>query len=224
MGPWPVQIRLHTGATDKEYVATRGWESATLSECPLHGRGRCGLHRNGTYPRVKPQGCRVARYYCPEGHCTFSLLPDCLASRLSSSLDAIEEVALAVELAPSLEAAASALRPDIELPGAIRWTRRRVDSVRRLMLTIVTLFALPSAPSLAALRVHFERPTVLMFLRDEASGQLPVLPPYVGFGPRTHPKRARDGPSNTKRGQTRSAHRPSRASRSAAFGWHDQGR
>lgn len=84
-----------------------------------------------------------------------------------------------------------------------------MDSVRRLMLTVVTLMALPCAPSVSALRVHFERPTVLMFLRDEGAAQLPVLPPYFGFGPRHRPKRARDGPSNTKRGQTPGAHRPS---------------
>jgi hypothetical protein len=40
---------------------------------------------------------QVARWYCPTGHTTFSLLPDCLASRLSGTLDADEEVVAAVD-------------------------------------------------------------------------------------------------------------------------------
>ena len=37
--------------------------------------------RHGTYPRRTPTGMRIARYYCPTAHETFSLLPDCLATR-----------------------------------------------------------------------------------------------------------------------------------------------
>ena len=33
-------------------------------------------------PRVTPQGLRIARWYCPEGRRTFSLLPDFVAARL----------------------------------------------------------------------------------------------------------------------------------------------
>jgi hypothetical protein len=64
----------------------QGWLSATLPRCPLHPQGGCGFARHGTYERVSPPGTRVARWYCPEGHCTFSLLPDCLAARLSGTL------------------------------------------------------------------------------------------------------------------------------------------
>ena len=83
--------------------------------------------RHTAYARVEPAGMLIARWYCEEGHTTFSLLPDCLALRLSSTLAAVEEVALAVERrAGSMEALAAELRPDIEMQGAVRWVRRRV--------------------------------------------------------------------------------------------------
>ncbi|HEY3357207.1 MAG TPA: hypothetical protein VGQ83_28415 [Polyangia bacterium] len=56
---------------------------------------------------------RVARWYCPTAQTTWSLLPDCLASRLSSDLAEVEQVVARVEAGPSVEAAAAALRPDI---------------------------------------------------------------------------------------------------------------
>ena len=69
----------------------------------------------------------VARWYCEQGHVTFSLLPDCLASRLSSTPGAVEQVASAVEQREtSIEVMAAKLWPDIEVQGAVRWVRRRV--------------------------------------------------------------------------------------------------
>jgi len=58
---------------------------------------------------------RIARYYCPTAHETFSLLPDCLASHFPGALDPIEQVVATVETARSVEAAADVLRPDITL-------------------------------------------------------------------------------------------------------------
>jgi hypothetical protein len=84
-------------------------------------------------------GMRVARWYCADAHETFSLLPDCLAARLQGSLDEVEQVVVAVEGAASVEAAASALRPDLELPGAVRWVRRRLRGVLTALLALVTL-------------------------------------------------------------------------------------
>jgi len=95
----------------------------------LHLQGGCGFARHGTYPRVSPPGTRVARWYCPEGHRTFSLLPDCLAARLSGTLAEVEAVVRAAEQAPTLEALCLQERLDIELPGALRWIRRRVQDV-----------------------------------------------------------------------------------------------
>jgi len=82
---------------------------------------------------------RVSRWYCRDAHVTFSLLPDCLAARLGGSLDEAEQIVLEVERSRSLEAAAAVVRPDIELPGAMRWVRRRVLGVRAALLALVTL-------------------------------------------------------------------------------------
>lgn len=133
----------------------------------------------------------MPRWYCREGHLTVSLLPDFVASRLSSSLDEIEDVAAAVEAATSLEAAASKLRPDIELPGAVRWTRRRVKSVRVTLTVMVGLLpAILAGVELTVLSVRAALGVgrVLSALRDAAAEHLSHLPPPVGFGPRPVPR------------------------------------
>src|SRR3989442_3120991 len=82
---------------------------------------------------------RIARYYCPTAHETFSLLPDCLASRFPGDLPDLERVVATVDTARSIEAAADGLRPDIVLPSAVRWVRRRLTLVRATLLAVVTL-------------------------------------------------------------------------------------
>ncbi len=82
---------------------------------------------------------RIARYYCPTAHETFSLRADCLASHFPGALDPIEHVVATVETARSVEAAADVLRPDINLPSAVRWARRRLMPIRLALLTLVTL-------------------------------------------------------------------------------------
>ena len=139
---------------------------------------------------------QVARYYCPKGHMTFSLLPDCLASRLSSTLAEVEEVVVTAEAAPNLEQAAVELRPDIETQGGVRWVRRRLGPVRIALLAIATL--LPAVvggdgvPTLTALgvRLGVEIPA-LVRLREIAGVQLRSLPSPLGLGPRTEPRRSR---------------------------------
>ena len=85
-----MQIRLETTLTFEEYVTSRGWEQATLAACPLCPLGSCHLQRLGTYMRKVPAVSFVARYYCPEQHTTFGLLPDFYASRVPGTLDDIE--------------------------------------------------------------------------------------------------------------------------------------
>ncbi|MGH8532263.1 MAG: hypothetical protein ACREV1_05885 [Gammaproteobacteria bacterium] len=87
-----MQLRFKTRLTSEEYVSRQAWRDASLPHCPLHPRGGCSLARHGTYERVNPPGTRVSRWYCPHGHRTFSLLPDCLAARFPGSLCAIEQV------------------------------------------------------------------------------------------------------------------------------------
>lgn len=137
----PVQLRLESGLSSTDYVTGEGWRLARLARCPLHPRGGCGFARHGSYARVSPAGTRIARWYCPTGHCTFSLLPDHLAARFPGTLSEIEHVVATVEQAKSLEAAADRLRSDdITLPSAVRWVRRRVAAVRSLLTIVVGLF------------------------------------------------------------------------------------
>ena len=181
-----MQLRFKTELTSEEYVNRQAWRDASLPHCPLHPCGGCSLARHGTYERVNPSGTRVSRWYCPQGHCTFSLLPDCLAARFPGSLCAIEQVVVQVEQAESLEAAADRLRPDIELPGAIRWTRRRVRGVHAALSALRGLhperFAGP--PTVSLFQQSLKRACVLPALREIAGAQLPYLLPPLGFGPR----------------------------------------
>ena len=105
-GPRPVvQLRFRTGLTGAQYVKAEGWRSASLPRCPNHLGGGCSLARHGTYTRKTPSGTHIARWYCPESHTTFSLLPDCLAARLPGTLAELEDAVATAERSPSVAAA-----------------------------------------------------------------------------------------------------------------------
>jgi hypothetical protein len=181
-----VQLRFKTNYTSEEYVSREAWQEATLASCPLHPAGGCSFARHGTYARVKPRGTQVPRWYCPEGHCTFSLLADCFAARLSGSLAEVEGVVVAVEQSRTREAAAEALREDIELPGALRWIRRRLKPVQAALTLLLGLFPdLLSGcqPTLSDFRQWFGVECVLPRLREIAEAQLARVPPPLGFRP-----------------------------------------
>lgn len=185
-GPWPVQLRYETGHTSADYVSRQAWREASLSRCPNHPGGGCSFARHGTYRRKTPAGTQIARWYCPESHKTFSLLPDCLAARLPGTLDDLENVVAAAERAPSLEAAMNALRVEIELPGALRWLRRRIGLVQRCLVVVIGL--LPDrlagcAAQVSAVRERLGQDAVLRLLRTLAADQLLHLPPPLGFYP-----------------------------------------
>ena len=164
-----LQLRYETGLTGEQYVSARAWRAARLDRCPNHPHGGCSLSCHGTYERKTPAGARVARWYCRESHTTFSLLPDCLAARLPGTLADLESVAVTVEASRSVEAAADALRRDVvELPGALRWVRRRVVLVRNVLVRVIGL--IPErlsgcAAEMAAVRARLESENVLMELR-----------------------------------------------------------
>jgi hypothetical protein len=137
---------------------------------------------------------RIRRYYCPTAHETFSLLPDGLASRFPGDLDDLERVVAHVDAAPGIEAAADRLRPDIVLPSAVRWVRRRLTLVRATLLAVVTL--LPDGfcgdARLTAVRTTLHTDHALVTLRAYAATLLAALPRPLGFGrpaPTSHARR-----------------------------------
>ena len=138
---------------------------------------------------------RIARYYCPTARETFSLLPDCLASRFPGDLDDLERVVAHVDAARSIEAAADQLRPDVVLPSAVRWVRRRLTLVRATLLAIVTLLpdGFAGDAHLAAVRAALQTDHALVTLRAYGASRLAALPRPLGFARpvrRRHPRRA----------------------------------
>jgi hypothetical protein len=128
---------------------------------------------------------RVARWYCPTAQESFSLLPDCLAARHSGSLDEVEHAVVASELG-GVEAAAQALRVEqVELPGALRWLRRRRLGVHAALLALVT--ALPGqlgeVPEVRALRAVLSTERALVAVRGIGADLLHALPPPLGLRP-----------------------------------------
>ena len=188
-----MQLRDPSSLTSEAYVAQRAWQNASLGGCPRHLTGGCGFARHGTYPRQMPGGMRIARYYCPTAHETFSLLPDCLASGFPGDLDDLERVVAQVDAAPSIEAAADVLRPDIVLPSAVRWVRRRLTLVRATLLAVVTLWPdlFRGNAHLGAVRLALDTDHALMTLRARAAPLLSSLPRPLGFAPHVRPRRAR---------------------------------
>lgn len=186
-GPVLVQLRYHSGHTSSDYVTLELWRSASLSHCPLHPKGGCGFARHGTYTRVTPPGTQIARWYCPQGHRTYSLLPDHLAAQFPGTLAEIEAVVAAVERAPSVEAATNALRPDdVTLTTALRWIRRRLSLVRITLTTVVSLLpdlCLGTAPTIHDFRLLFATEAVLTSLRGVTAMHLAGLSRPVGFRP-----------------------------------------
>ena len=132
-------------------------------------------------------GTQIARWYCRESHTTFSLLPDCLAARLPGTLKELEEVVAGAEKAPSLMAAADQLRRDaVELPGAMRWVRRRVRLVHHALRLVKGMLPHRFAgcrAEITACRQRLDRDAVLVALRSLPEPWLPLLAAPIGFRP-----------------------------------------
>ncbi len=136
---------------------------------------------------------RVARWYCPLARETFSLLPDCLACGLSGSLDEIEAACvLAEEL--GVERAARELRAEVELPGVLRWLRRRRRGISGALVALLTLLPgeLGNEARLSAVRAALGSERALVLLRGIGASHLPALPGPLGFGSRPR-QRGRSG-------------------------------
>ena len=159
-----------------------------MERCPLHPEEDCGLVGHGSYPRVRPEGVRVARFRCPLARTTISLLPDFLAARMSGPLSEVEAVVEQAAGFPSQEAAAEQVRPAsapdaVTLPSALRWLRRRLVAVHAALVAAVTLVpALAEcAPTLGAVRERLGVSEALIALRRVAALHLGAMPAPVGF-------------------------------------------
>jgi hypothetical protein len=194
-GPDKAQLRFATTLTFEQYVTAEGWKQATLAACPLCKPGTCGFHRIAPYMRKVPAVAFVARYYCPEQHTTFGLLPDFYASRMPGTLDDIERVVATAETAASVEQAANTLRPAEErdavtLSAAVAWVRRRIALVRRMFVTVTGLLPglFAGVPlSVRAFRERLGTSRVLVTLRESCERYLHVLPRPLGLNPRAQP-------------------------------------
>lgn len=181
-----MQLRERTAHTFEEYVTGAGWKTARLSSCPVCS-GPVSSH--GTYVRKLPKFALIARFFCAPCHMTIGLLPDFYASRMPGLLAEIEEVVALAETAPSVAAAADKARPAeeaqaITLTSAIRWVRRRVGAIHRLLATVIGL--LPDrfercAPQVASFRERLGMMNVLVALREICTGSLHALAPPLGL-------------------------------------------
>ena len=183
-----VQLLWKEVDADEAYVSGRAWERAILSECPFHPGGGCGVERLGSYPRVWPEGCRIARFWCPVARASISLLPESLAAGVTGSLDAIEAVVDSVE-AHGVAGAVEVVFPVdgekfVGTTTATRSLRRRVRWVRSLLLAVVTLLAdrfVGIAPTLESLRAALRVERVLVALRRLPELDLLSIARPLGF-------------------------------------------
>lgn len=140
-----LQISVQISTSAAMYIQNQGWRSVQLSGCPLHSSGGCSFARHGSYGRVTPRGLRIARWYCSVGHQTFSLLPDFLAAGQPGLLASVEDSVAVTLSAQSIEAVADRLRgPDITLPSAVRWLRRRIRAIRAALHAVT--YMVPDLP------------------------------------------------------------------------------
>lgn len=137
----------------------------------------------------------MARWYCRDAQMTFSLLPDCLSCRLGGSLDEVEQVVVAAE-SNGVEAAAGEMRPEIELPGVMRWVRRRRDGIRAALLALLTAMPgrLGGVAEVRAVRAVLGTDRTLVALREIGSDYLHTLPHPLGFRPSRAGGAERDPP------------------------------
>jgi hypothetical protein len=112
-------------------------------------------------------------------------LPDFLAARLPGLLASIEGSVSVALSAQSIEAAANALRgPEVTLPGAVRWLRRRIRAVRTALAGVAPGTEIAAAALNWAAGTELGEGRVLLGLRRSLSPQLlNSIPPPLGFKP-----------------------------------------
>ena len=162
----------------------------------MHPEGGCSFCRWGTYFRLVPLECEIARFYCRESRTTFSVLPDCLAARMPGTVQQLEQASLAVEQGKKqgpLEVQAQKLRTTshhgepIEPRSAVRWMMRRHHAVTLCLTVLITLMpqvfgsCVPTLASVGAKLSGVWGQCVLMGIRHVAQGLLDKIPSPVGY-------------------------------------------
>lgn len=142
-----------------------------------------------------PIESEVARYYCRLGGRTFSLIPDCFATRMPGTLEQVERAAEGVQRARqqggSLEQQAEVLRPPSESPDAVEprsavaWMKRRhaavVAALAALIVVMPEVFG-GCEPTLEAVSERMDvSEGVLPELRRTAGEKLHEIPAPIGF-------------------------------------------
>ena len=204
-----MQFRYPTNLTPAEYVRTEAWKFIMVDRCPIHPDLNCRIARHGTYPRKVPEGAKFLRILCLSENITFSLLPDCFASRLPGTLADIEKVVLMFEThagnseceltpetagkilsSPDLNTLAEKSGIDerlFERAADFRWLKRRVEYVIAVLSAVAGMF--PDTfgncrQTLTAFRTVLGRGPVLMRLRALAESRIHEIPGPVGLNPR----------------------------------------
>ena len=178
-----MQIRYSVNVSASEYNKQKLCEKAELNQCPIHPEGGCGIRRHGTYARKWPIKLKIPCWYCRAAHTLISLLPDFLPSRLSGTLKQVEKVVLEAQKYPSLESAAENIRPNIELPGAVRWLRRRIKYVTQILTRGAGILPQFGFKNLKQLQKTFKIDFVLPYLREILETHLHKLPHIIGLIP-----------------------------------------
>lgn len=177
-----MQIRYPVNVSSvHEYNELKLHEKAQLNQCPFHPEGGCGMRRHGTYTRLIPIACKIPLWYCRAARAVISLLPDFLASRLPGTLKDVEEVVLEAEKHPTLVSAAESIRPDIELPGALRWLRRRLKYVGNILNVAAGILSPVGFKDLRRLQGIFNVEFILPHLREKLNQHLYKMPHILGL-------------------------------------------
>lgn len=105
---------------------------------------------------------------------------------MGGSLDETEEVVLLSDTI-GVEKAAMELRVgEVELPGVLRWLRRRRLGVHAALLALITALTgqLGSVADIEAMRLVLKTERLLVALREIGAEHLQSLPAPLGFGRR----------------------------------------
>jgi hypothetical protein len=127
------------------------------------------------------------------------MLPDFAAARVSSNLEAIEQVVDGFEQCrrehgTNNEGAAASVRTDVEYTSAVRWVGRRRRWVRVALAIVIGLVPEVFAgcePTLASVRSRLGGECVLVRLREIAAAHIARMPAPLGFAPLPKAQRRR---------------------------------